>query len=97
MRGKPFEKHLDVDVVPMDVVQMHDIGVDSIEFFQQTFRVSLRIETHSIEKTRHDSVMVYAQLRRTALFMIVDRFMPATPKNIRVNTLLGELVRADLA
>ena len=86
LRCQPLEKHLNINIVAMDVMQMHNIGLDFIEPFEEPGCISFRIETHPVEQTRLHSMRKVAKLCSTALLTIVYGFMTTSPKNVRVHT-----------
>ena len=50
--GEPLEQHLDVDVVAVQVVQVHDVGVYLIETLEQAPRRSLGVKARLAVEAR---------------------------------------------
>lgn len=90
MPCQPPEQHLDVDVVSVDVVQVHDVGVDLVELLQQLRRVALRVEPGAVGQAGQGTVKIHARLRCATAFVIAYRLVPATPEDVRVDAALLE-------
>lgn len=83
MFREPLEKHLDIDVVSVQVMQMNHIRLNFIKSFKKTFRSSLTMKT---------SLTIYASLKHIKFnlhvrgelhFVRFFRFTASTPERIR--------------
>ena len=84
MARKPREQHLYVHVVPVQVVQVHDIGLNRIQSRKQAPGDGLAVEAGFAVKARLKHVELHLQVGGEAHLVAILSIAAATPESIRI-------------
>ena len=91
VRCQPFEKHLDVHIVPVDVVQMHHIGVDLVKPSEEPPRGTARMKPGATVEARPQNIAVEPEVGAELQLALALGRAPPAPANVRIDALVEKL------
>ena len=80
MSDKPVEKHLNVYVIPMQIVQMYNIRINLVELGKKPSRCRPRVKSGTIIKTSLENIEVEPYLGPKIKFVVILSSPTATPR-----------------